>query len=685
MNCLPTFSNLYLSTDFVHNYGFFLPLKIQHNAPSFSSTPYLRLRKKRYSVASKSSTSLRRTTNYQPSLWDDSQIQSLNTITFTGYVHEKRREKLKEDVKRLIKEKSFADQLELFDSLQKLGVAYHFEKEIKYLLNLMKYSEEKLRMEFTKDLHAMALYFRLSRGHGFEISKDLLVKSYKDEKGYFKPFVFHDIKGLLSLYEASFLSMDGEDEIDEAKEFALKLLNDCMRSNSSTNPVLAKHIALALELPLHHRIQKLQAPMFIENACNMKELDVDPILLEFAQLDFNMTQSIYNRELKEITRWWTKISNLAGGEFSFAREWPVESYFLAVGLAMEPRFSTCRKEFAKAICFINVVDDIYDIYGSLDELQHFIDAVERWDLATSKSLPEYMKICLSELFNTVNSLACKIMEEKGLDILPYLKRAWLDLCKAYMVEARWYYTGYCPTFAEYLDNAWISVAAPLAWWTKISYLAGGELSFARESPMESYFLAVGLAMKPRFSTCRKEYAKVICFINVVDDIYDIYGSLEELQHFTHAVERSYFATSKSLPEYMKICLSKLFNTVNSLACKIMEEKGLDILPYVKREGEHRRGDVSKSIQCYMKEKHVSELEAHKCIRNIINKCCKELNREWIKASRYEETFKMVAINLSRVAHLFYLQSNDENVGELNLEKMNENVISLFLEPITLKE
>ncbi|XP_028550849.1 terpene synthase 10-like [Dendrobium catenatum] len=171
MNCLPSSSNLCLSTDFVQKFGFFLPLKIPHSAQSFSSTPYLRLCKKCYSVASNSSTSLRRTTNYQPSLWDDSQIQSLNTTSFTGDVHEKRREKLKEDVKRLIKEKSFADQLELFDSLQKLGVAYQFEEEIKYLLNLMKYSEEKLRMEFTEDVHVMALYFRLSREHGFEVSK----------------------------------------------------------------------------------------------------------------------------------------------------------------------------------------------------------------------------------------------------------------------------------------------------------------------------------------------------------------------------------------------------------------------------------------------------------------------------------------------------------------------------------
>jgi len=30
------------------------------------------------------------------------------------------------------------------------------------------------------------------------------------------------------------------------------------------------------------------------------------------------------------------------------------------------------------------------------------------------------------------------------------------------LEAKWYYSGYTPTLQEYLDNAWISVGAPLA-------------------------------------------------------------------------------------------------------------------------------------------------------------------------------------------------------------------------------
>ncbi|KAH0467957.1 hypothetical protein IEQ34_002990 [Dendrobium chrysotoxum] len=556
---------------------------------------------------------------------DHSATNPISSYLYMGEVYEKKREKLKEDVKRLIKEKSFADQLELFDSLQKLGVAYHFEEDIKYLLNLMKYLEEKVRMEFNGDVYVMALYFRLSRQHGFEISKDLLVKSYKYESGCFKPSVYDNIKGMLSLYEASFLAMDGEDEIDDAMEFALKHLNDFMRSNSSINPLLAQHIAMALELPLHHRIPKFQAQMFIEHSRHIKEINVDSIVLELGQLDFNMTQSIYKRELKEISKWWTNVSKLFNSKLNFARDWPVESYFLAVGMAVEPRFSTCRIELAKALCFINVIDDIYDIYGLLDELQLFTDAIDRWEFASIKSLPAYMKICVEGLFSMVNSLASKIMEEKGLDVLPNLKRSvkflqllnrhdiffssynWLDLCKAYMVEARWCHTGYCPTFKEYLDNAWISVSTPL-----LSVIA--------------HCLSENLT-------------------NLSLESFDFYPSI---------VRQS----------------SIIFRLYNDLGTS---------------KGELQRGDVSKSIQCYMKENHVSELVAQECIWNIIKKYWKELNREWIKGSRFEETFRMFAINVPRAGHLMYLQSNDGNIGVLNVEEMKGNIISLLLEPISLKQ
>lgn len=34
-----------------------------------------------------------------------------------------------------------------------------------------------------------------------------------------------------------------------------------------------------------------------------------------------------------------------------------------------------------------------------------------------------------------------------------------DLCEAYLQEAKWYYEGHIPALEEYLNNAWISVAA----------------------------------------------------------------------------------------------------------------------------------------------------------------------------------------------------------------------------------
>ena len=35
---------------------------------------------------------------------------------------------------------------------------------------------------------------------------------------------------------------------------------------------------------------------------------------------------------------------------------------------------------------------------------------------------------------------------------------WSDQCKAYLKEARWYFSGYKPSLHEYMENAWISIS-----------------------------------------------------------------------------------------------------------------------------------------------------------------------------------------------------------------------------------
>lgn len=58
----------------------------------------------------------------------------------------------------------------------------------------------------------------------------------------------------------------------------------------------------------------------------------------------------------------------------------MENYLWAMGIAPEPRFSKCRKGLTKFICILTAIDDIYDIYGSPEELTRFTDAVSRYEI-----------------------------------------------------------------------------------------------------------------------------------------------------------------------------------------------------------------------------------------------------------------------------------------------------------------
>ncbi|KAL2476856.1 (-)-alpha-terpineol synthase [Forsythia ovata] len=323
---------------------------------------------------------IRRSGNYKPPIWEFDYIQSLK-IEHAGEIYVTRASELKMQVKMMLHEAvEPLDQLELIDNLQRLGISYHFENEIKQILSVInrKYSKNDQDAKIN-DLYATALEFRLLRQHGFNVSQEIFDR-FKNEKGEFKPSLCDDTKGLLQLYEASFLSMEGESTLEIATEFTIKHLDDQTSIDKFHSP-LVHH---GLELPLHWTIQRAEARWFI----NMygDRLDMNPILLELAKLDFNIVQAKYQQELKHVSR---------------------------------------------------------------------------WDVSSIHQLPEYMQICYLALNNFVNEMAYDVLKEKGLIIIPYLRKAWADLCKAYLQEAKWYFNGYKPTMEEYMNNAWISISTPV--------------------------------------------------------------------------------------------------------------------------------------------------------------------------------------------------------------------------------
>jgi len=64
------------------------------------------------------------------------------------------------------------------------------------------------------------------------------------------------------------------------------------------------------------------------------------------------------------------------------------------------------------------------------------------------------------------------------------------------------------------------------------------LSFARDRPTECFLWTVGIFPEPCYSNCRIELTKTICIWDVIDDIFDNYGSLDKLVLFTKAIKRS---------------------------------------------------------------------------------------------------------------------------------------------------
>ncbi|XWS63338.1 hypothetical protein CRYUN_Cryun06bG0086700 [Craigia yunnanensis] len=278
--------------------------------------------------------------------------------------------------------------------------------------------------------------------------------SFKDQNGSFKASLSEDVKGMLSLYEASYFAFEGENLLDEAKEFTRMHLKDPKVNISKS---LAEQVNHALELPLNRRMQRLEARWTIESYSRRQ--DVNQVVLELAKLDFNRVQFEHQKELRDMSRWWRAMG--LSNKLSFARDRLMESFFWTLGMVSEPPYSNCRKSLTKIAKLITILDDVYDVYGTLDELEQFTDAVERWDVNIVNDLPDYMKLCFLVLYNSVNEMAYDILKEQGEVFLPYLTKAWADLLKAFLQEAKWCYSKQTPKFVEYLENAWMSISGPL--------------------------------------------------------------------------------------------------------------------------------------------------------------------------------------------------------------------------------
>ncbi|GAV90924.1 Terpene_synth domain-containing protein/Terpene_synth_C domain-containing protein [Cephalotus follicularis] len=394
----------------------------------------------------------RRSANYSPSVWDYEFVQSFSS-DYTDEKQVRQLEVLKNEVKGLINREITdpLDKLELIDAVQRLGLNYHFEMEIKKALETVN-SKTDDDYWLNHGLYSTALRFRILRQHGYNTPQGLFDR-FKDKNDNFNASLCEDVKGLLSLYEASFFGLQGETIMDEAKAFTTTHLKDLKVPITAS---LDRKVAHSLDMPLHWRLNRVEARWFIDTY--EQELNMNPTLLELAKLDYNIVQSTHRKEVSNLARWWV---NMGLNKMTFVRDRLTEHFIWSSGMVFEPQFGAFREMGTKIICLVTTIDDLYDVYGFLEELELFTDFVDRWDITGIDQLPSAIKTCLLAMYNTSNEIGYWTIKERGFNVIPYLRKMWADICKTLLREAKWYHKGHKPTLEEYLNNAVVSIGAPL--------------------------------------------------------------------------------------------------------------------------------------------------------------------------------------------------------------------------------
>ncbi|KAJ9554888.1 hypothetical protein OSB04_009502 [Centaurea solstitialis] len=316
---------------------------------------------------------IRRSSNYEPSLWLFDHIQSLSS-KYIGEEYKARAYSLKKAVKTMIHKVvgNPLNCLELVDNLKRLGISYQFEEEINQVLEKIYYDYFKTHEQWNgMDMNLKALGFRLLRQNGYHVPQEIF-RNFEHKTKNVKGDI--DVVGMLNLYEASYLSFEDEGILDDARDFTTKYLKESL-DKIDRRSSLWSLVGHALEVPLHWRVPRVETKWFIE-MCKKRSWDmINPTLMEFAILDFNMMQAIHLQDLKHTSRWWRNMC--WDKKLRFSRDRLVENFLWTVGISYLPEFSLGRKTLTKVNAIITTMDDVYDVYGTLNELQKFTDFTVR--------------------------------------------------------------------------------------------------------------------------------------------------------------------------------------------------------------------------------------------------------------------------------------------------------------------
>ncbi|KAL3740493.1 hypothetical protein ACJRO7_021727 [Eucalyptus globulus] len=370
------------------------------------------------------------------------------------------------------------ESLIIVDMIQRLGVKSLFREQIKAILR-WQYTHFSSLNHGKDDVYEIALRFRLLRQEGYHVPADVF--EYFNDKG--KGFVMKlegNIKGMMELYEAAQISMEGEDILDEAGSFSSNCLNALLTCDLDHEQ--ARMIESTLQYPYRKSFARLLAPQsFVNDMPGANSWMEDS--LEVANRKRRIDQYVHQEEIHQINNFSSCISYISGGgkelglgeKMEFARDQPLKWHMWSMAILTDPSLSELRVELIKPISLVYIIDDIFDVHGTVDELILFTEVIKRWDNVCAEQLPEYMKICFKVLNDIANDFGKIIFEKHGWNPTRFLKQMWANLCNAFLVEFQWNASGKLPKADDYLKNAIITSGVPLVL-THLFFLMGQNIA-----------------------------------------------------------------------------------------------------------------------------------------------------------------------------------------------------------------
>nr|QIA61389.1 terpene synthase 4 [Chiococca alba] len=392
----------------------------------------------------------------------------------------------------------------LVDNLERLGICGHFRKEILSVLDDTYRCWMQGDEEIFAEKSTCAIAFTLLRKHGYNISADPLTPFLKEEcfsnslGGCLK-----DTSAVLELYRAlEMIISQNESALVKKSLWSRSFLKEHISGGCDLKGFsnqISKQVDDILNFPSHATLQRVANRRSIEqynldstkilktSYCSSNFSNKDLLIL--AVKDFNHCQLIHREELKELERW---VADNRLDKLKFARQKSAYCYFSAAATIFSPELSDARISWAKNGVLTTLVDDFFDVGGSLEELKKLIELVEKWDINVSDGCcSEPVQILFSALHSTIQEIGDKAFKWQARSVTNHIIKIWLDLLNSMLREAEWARNATVPTVEEYMTNGYVSFAlGPII--LPALYLVGPKLSeeLVKDSEFHSLFKLV---------------------------------------------------------------------------------------------------------------------------------------------------------------------------------------------------